>query len=68
MRDGLINLPSLGQTAGKECYKTFAVRHISLPIYHTTVSRPCQALKPEFDLACNRVGGDTVCNTVGCLH
>jgi hypothetical protein len=42
MRDGLVTLPSLGQTAGNQYYKRLNSRNICLPIYHTTVSRRSQ--------------------------
>ena len=36
MRDGLVTLPSLGQTAGRQCNRSFKVRNICLPIYYST--------------------------------
>jgi len=42
MRDGLVTLPSLGQTAGRQCYRRFKSLNICLPIYDTTVSRRSQ--------------------------
>ena len=47
MRDGLLDLPSLGQAAGV-CNRSVKVRYICLPIYHNRWSGIRQALKNEY--------------------
>ena len=44
MRDGLLDLPSLGQAAGVQLLQMLKIRYICLPIYHTMISRFCQPL------------------------
>ena len=46
MRDGLLDLPSLGQAAGV-CNEDSMVRYICLPIYGNTVRKTSQPLKDE---------------------
>ena len=46
MRDGLLTLPSLGQTAGV-CYETETVRYICLPIYNNRSSEIRQPPEDE---------------------
>jgi len=55
MRDGLLDLPSLGQAAGV-CNRSVKVRYICLPIYHNRWSEIRQA--PEsFRISLGSEGG-----------
>ena len=47
MRDGLVDLPSLGQTAGV-CYESVMLRYICLPTYNSRGSGIRQVPKLEY--------------------